>query len=193
MLDHRPALAIPDRAATGDNVALAVHQVPGIALVIQGRAQRALLVSRLAEILGAPPPETPGAVGDPVEAVWSGPDRWLLVSPDRQGAPLPPAAAFAGTEAIRLDQSDGWLLCSLSGPAAIATLRKGVLIDLAPQVFGPGAAALTALDGMACCLWRPAQPADGRFRLLLRCSFTSAFLRWFEVSAAEYGFGIRAG
>jgi heterotetrameric sarcosine oxidase gamma subunit len=162
-----------------------------IALVIQGESDRSVLADEVAAYHGCHLPSAPGVDGIGVEAIWAGQDRWMLVSSDRSRRDEIFGGPVSRSECVLLDQSSGWLLVTLRGPGTVATLRKGLQIDVDPLVFKPGAAALTPLDHIWTCVWRPKNEAQG-YRMLMRRSFSRAFRHWFEVSALEFGFSISA-
>lgn len=173
-------------------VTMTVHREPLAALLIAGGANPSDLSARCFDVLGCQLPDRPGVEGTTVEALWTGADRWMLVSPDRVSQTSLFDGRLAAEGSVLLDQSDGWLVCTIQGPAAVATLRKGLQIDIDPAAFKTGSAALTSLDHIWTCVWRPREEPDA-YRLVVRRSFANAFKHWFEVSAAEFGFAISAG
>jgi len=73
--------------------------------------------------------------------LWNGPNSWLLLDDD--------AAPFA---ARTTDQSDGFTLIAVSGPDAVATLKKLLSIDV--ERFGADDVALTQAAHIPVKLWR---------------------------------------
>jgi heterotetrameric sarcosine oxidase gamma subunit len=179
--------------ATGDagsaKISLSIHPDPMVALLIEGADDRVTLAAEVSAALGCRLPDRPGVDGDTVQALWAGEDRWMLVSTDQSRSTDIFSGALGHRKCILLDQSSGWLLCTIRGPASLAVLRKGLQIDIDPAVFKPGCAALTVLDHMWTCVWCPPQE-PGAYRLLVRRSFSRAFRHWFEVSAVEFGFAV---
>lgn len=118
----------------------------------------------------------------------TGPARWLAT---REGGGNGFAADLAteldGLAAVA-DQSDGYALLRLEGPALRQVLAKGVNIDLHPGAFPVGDVAATAIAHIGVTLWR-LEDADGtpRFELALFRSMAGSFWHWLAQSAGEWG------
>jgi len=123
-----------------------------------------------------------------LEAVGTGPGRWLILAEGMSGADLVArlAAMAPGLTAIT-DQSDANLILDISGEKARAALAKGVMVDLDATAFAAGDAATTTVSHVGVTFWQ--RDAD-TFRFAVGRSFAPAFLRWLTVSAAEYGFAL---
>lgn len=128
------------------------------------------------------------SIGAGLEAVGTGPGRWLILAEGMSGAELVArlAATAQGLAAIT-DQSDANLILDVSGEKARAALAKGVTLDLDPTAFAAGDAATTTVSHVGVTFWQ--RDAD-TFRFAVGRSFAPAFLRWLTVSAAEYGFAL---
>lgn len=107
----------------------------------------------------------------------TGPATWLAVS-DAPDETL--SERLTGLASVS-DQSGGYVVYSLKGPAARALLQRGVFIDLDPSVFGPGSVSVTMIAHMGVIVWRP-ETEDG-FELALFRSFAQSFLRWVNATA----------
>ena len=145
-------------------------------------------LSRIVEArLGIALPLTPKiASGQAHDAIWAGPDQWLLRAASRDGfagllAELAPHGAVS-------DQSDGRAAFRLSGPRVRDVLAKGVMLDLHPAAFAVGAAALTSIAHVGAQIWRLADGPDGSvFEIMAPRSMAGSFWAWFTASAAEFG------
>jgi sarcosine oxidase subunit gamma len=107
-----------------------------------------------------------------------GPGKWLAFGPV-----APDIAASASV----IDQSGGYGVLEISGRDAVATLEKGIGVDLHPREFAPDAVAVTAIAHMGVILWRGTGDA---FRLAVFRSNAASFWHWLETSAALFGMRI---
>jgi sarcosine oxidase subunit gamma len=116
--------------------------------------------------------------------LWNGPGKcWVLSAPSR----LPDPRAIAAFDGLVCDQSHGWGLLRLSGPARHAVLAKGCMLDLDPAIFGDGATAMTSIAHGNLQLWR-----DGEtFNLAMPRSLAGSLWHWLAASAAEFGLEVR--
>lgn len=108
-----------------------------------------------------------------------GPGKWLAFGPV-----APEIAASAGV----IDQSGGYGVLEISGRDAVATLEKGIGIDLHPRAFAPDAVAVTTVAHMGVIVWR--SEADA-WRLAVFRSNAASFWHWLEAGAAAFGLVIR--
>lgn len=141
---------------------------------------------------GAPLPARPAAMtGGGITFIGMGPSRWLALA--RESGPVLEerlAQAFSGRAAVA-DQSDGFLLLALEGPAMAALWEKTVPIDMDAGVFGPGAAATTVAAGIGLTLWRPGEAPV--WHLLVARSYAPALLRLLVAGAAADGCRVDTG
>ncbi len=86
-----------------------------------------------------------GATADGVTALWVGPERWLIVAPDRTAESLLDRLepALARTTAALTDQGHGRVCIRIAGPRARDVLAKACGLDLHPRAFAIGACAQT--------------------------------------------------
>ncbi len=108
-----------------------------------------------------------------------GPGKWLAF-----GAIAPDIAASASV----IDQSGGYGVLEISGRDAVATLEKGIGVDLHPREFAPDAVAVTTVAHMGMILWRSEREA---WRLAVFRSNAASFWHWLESSAAVFGLVIQ--
>ncbi len=104
-----------------------------------------------------------------------GPGKWLAIGPV--------APAIAASASV-VDQSGGYGVLEISGRDAVATLEKGIGIDLHPREFAPDAVAVTTVAHMGVIVWRGEGDA---WRLAVFRSNAASFWHWLETSAAVFG------
>ena len=127
--------------------------------------------------------EKAAGVGIPVEAcramthesraaLWLGPDEWLLLAPEAQGAELAErlAAALAGLPHSLVDVGHRQSGCELRGPQAATLLAAGCPLDLDARMFPVGMCTRTVLAKAEVVLWRT---ATEMFRLEVARSFVA--------------------
>lgn len=142
-----------------------------------------LVESRIGITLPTTPKIVPGASHD---AIWSGPDQWLLRASTREGFGSLLEALSA--QAAVSDQSDARAAMRLTGPRVRDILAKGVMLDLHPSTFVVGDTALTSIAHIGVHLWRLADGPDGSvFEIMVARSMVGSFWSWFAASAAEFG------
>ncbi len=153
-----------------------------------GNALEAFVKTRLGIALPAGPRIVSGAAHD---AIWAGPDQWLLRARSRTG--FAALLADLSVHAAVSDQSDARALLRFSGPRVRDALAKGVMLDLHHQAFAVEDVALTSIAYLGVHLWRMADGADGTvFELAVARSMAGSFWSWFSASAAEYGCAVTA-
>lgn len=81
--------------------------------------------------------------------IWMGPDQAFLLG---DSVPEPPGAAI-------VDQSDGWAVFQLNGPASVDVLARLAPVDLRAEVFAIGHSARTALFHVPCSITRTGEEA----------------------------------
>ncbi|MFG1375348.1 sarcosine oxidase subunit gamma [Xanthobacter autotrophicus] len=192
LLEHlAPTRLVPEGHYGPDGAAgvsaRAVETLAAATLVARKGATARLIVACAAA--GLPLADAPRfSAGAGLEAVGTGPGRWLVLAEGVSGADL--VARLAGMAqglAAITDQSDANLILDISGPDARAALAKGVTVDLDPTVFSAGDAATTVVSHVGVTFWR--RDAD-TYRFAVGRSFAPAFLRWLTVSAAGFGFAL---
>lgn len=164
----------------------------GLATLIAG-PDAALALSRIVEVqLGIALPQTPKIIsGQAHDAIWAGPEQWLLRAASRAGfqALLTELAPYAAIS----DQSDARAAFRLSGPRVRDALAKGVMLDLHPSAFAVGDVALTSIAYIGVQLWRLADGPDGAvFEIMAPRSMAGSLWSWFAASAAEFGCTVSA-
>ena len=151
-----------------------VREIDGLRLAVL-RGGGAEFHAAVAGALGFSLPETPNRVAG--EALWLGPDEWLLVShEDRTGAL---EAALDGQHCAVVDVSEARAALELSGPGAADALASGCRVDL--DTLRPGSCAQTAL-ARAHVLLEPRE--GGVWRLYVGRSFAAYARAWIEDAIA---------
>ena len=127
-------------------------------------------------VLGAGLPEIPNttAVG---QALWLGPDEWLVVSDTDPIGAL--EEALEGQHCAVVDVSEARAVLELSGSGAMEVLASGCRLDL--DTLRPGSCAQTAL-ARAHVLLEPSE--DGVWRLYVGRSFLAYARAWLEDAIA---------
>lgn len=104
------------------------------------------------------------------EALWLGPDEWLVV-----GDGVPPGAASV------VDVSANRAVVDLAGPGVREFLSKGCSLDLHPDHWADGACAQTMLAKAPVIL----QQRGDLTRVFVRPSFADYMVEWFLSAARE--------
>ena len=102
------------------------------------------------------------------DAIWLGPDEWLVLGGREED--YPGAAAAVDVSANRVG-------FALSGPGAADVLAQGCSLDLDASAFPPGRCAQTLVARAQVILLRPDAET---FHLLVRPSFAPYLRAWLE-------------
>ncbi len=153
------------------------------------RGKRAECAARLRDALRLDLPDAgrSNAAGHVVFA-WAGHDAVIATSPDLALERM--LCDAVGTTAAIVDQSDARIFLRLSGPKAVATLEKGVAIDLHPREFGPGRVATTQLSHLTVLIRQ--SDATPSYDVVISRAFAAELWHWLEESAGEYGLELLA-
>ena len=119
---------------------------------------------------------------DRLTLLWAGPQQWLALSADP--ALMEKIADSAAPFAALTDQTGGRAVLRVSGPKAREVLRKGVTLDLHPDVFKIDDATTTAVSHINALIWRS---GEDTYDFAVARSFSGSFWHWLSVSAAEFG------
>ena len=139
--------------------------------------------------LGFVLPVQPNTVsnGDGKQALWLGPDEWLILTPPDEQGPVSDrlGEVLDGVHSSVTDISGGQTLINLSGEHSREVLAKGCALDLHPRAFGEGRCAQTLVAGVGVTLrWAGPEPS---FDLIVRRSFAEYLALWLHDAALEYG------
>ena len=122
----------------------------------QGEPSDAAFVEAVAAVAGLRLPAEPNTVarGERYDALWLGPDEWLL----RSVEPAPAgglharlSSALAGADAAAVDVGSGYTVLEISGAQAREALARGCPLDLHPRVFKTGQCAQSHFSRRRSC------------------------------------------
>jgi sarcosine oxidase, subunit gamma len=123
-------------------------------------------------VFGAELPTRLGPAGESGgrEALWLGPDEWLLIADGVDTADIGDVleSVLDGTAHSLVDISHRQIGLIASGPAAARVLNAGCPLDLDPRAFPVGFATRTLFDKVEIVLWRR---AEASFRIEIWRSF----------------------
>lgn len=127
---------------------------------------------------------------DVVTVLWIGPDRWLVVEPERPGRALDVRLneALTGVPAILIDLSHSRTVFRIAGRSSRDLLAKGCGIDFHPRAF-PMDSCVQSLLGHVGTLLHAVDEAPS-FDLYVARSFAVTVWEWLIESATEYGYRI---
>ena len=186
-LRRSPLAHLTDRlAAASDPSVVSLAEVPFVAMVSLRVNTGTPAAARIAAVLGAPLPTACGEVTgtDSHDALWLGPDEWLVTTSTDAVALADQLTAAVGEEpGVALDLSANRTVLELTGPQARAVLEKGCPVDLHPRAFGPGHAVSTTLARVPVLLW---QTGEDTYRLFPRSSFADYVARWLLDAMVEF-------
>jgi len=164
------------------------------AINIRGAADR---LDDLESVIGLPLPVQPlqSVSGDRITVLWLGPDEWLLVVEDADGAVaeqllIALRTGLTGPGVAVTDVSDSYAVIGVSGTNVRDLLAKGCPLDLHPSRFNAGQVAQT-LVGRADVILH--QIDDTGFELYVRRSFAEYLWLWLEDAGLEFGVALATG
>lgn len=178
----RPHVATQATAAGEPGVTL--REISGLTLaqVSAFRGRDAELSEAVRSGFGIELPATPKAVSAGEAAfVWAGPGKWLAVSSAD--------ADFEALPAAVTDQSDGRTVLEISGPRARELLATLIQIDLDPNVFASGNAAVTHAASISVHLWRAGE--GDVYRIACFRTFAATLWRWIVEAGRARGIDAR--
>ncbi len=160
---------------------------PPLLLNLRGDAGAEAFKSAVTGVLGVAPPAEPNTVATSgeIEALWLGPDEWLVTAPASAAGDLAErlGSALAGQHHSVIDVSQGRVVLELEGAAARDVLAQSLSVDLRPRRFGPGQCAQTVLARVPVILQQI--DATPRFRVFVRASFAPYVTEWLQSTIAE--------
>ncbi|GGD10623.1 sarcosine oxidase subunit gamma [Aureimonas glaciei] len=184
-------LALPTAGDGRAGVTVAERHPLGLATVTLRRGAEAALPDRLSETFGMALPTGPKISGaDGLSLVGTGPRSWLAIGAG--GDPHFAATlgtALAGVASV-CDQSSGYGVLRLSGPAVRALLAKGVPLDLDPSAFSPGDSAVTLAGHVGIVLWQVDDTPT--YDVAVFRSYAADFWAWLTTGSAEFGLAVDA-
>ena len=144
---------------------------------------------RAGTVLGFPLPGRPltATGGEGAEALWLGPDEWLLLVPAASVDAVEAALRMelAGLHHALVAVGERFVGLAIEGDQAADILNAGCPLDLHPRAFPPGISTRTLLAKAEIVLHRP---EDGNsFRLYAGRSFAAYVWRYLEAAGREHG------
>jgi sarcosine oxidase subunit gamma len=137
----------------------------------------------LAARLPLAPPLAPNTwtAGGGREALWLGPDQWLLVGPPGSAPAITAelGRALAGEHHSVVDTSANRTVVELTGDGRLDLLAQGCALDLHPRAWRPGRCAQTLLARVPVLL----QEREGATRVFVRASFAAHLAGWLTAVA----------
>jgi sarcosine oxidase, subunit gamma len=147
-------------------------------------------VGRVLDLL-LPTESCTAAAKGQINALWLGPDQWLVTCPASDVAGLIGSlrAALQGVHAAITDLTDGRVAVRVAGPSARAVLAKGTPLDLHPRAFPPGRCAGTLLAKATVLIHLlDDDPERGpSYDVYVARSFAHYLWIWLEDAGREYG------
>ncbi|MGJ5206171.1 sarcosine oxidase subunit gamma [Bradyrhizobium sp. HKCCYLR20261] len=188
-LSSRAALTDHIVPPQGSRVTIVERADLGLATLQARKGQDTALREAVQHHYGLTLPRTPAVVGtDSIAFVGLGPQHWLAVSDGRSHLLAPSLKAAIGPLGSVVDQSGGYAVVRVGGPAIRDVLAKGFPIDLHDRAFPPGAAATTVVGHIGAIMWRNAdEHGHPCFDIAVFRSLSQSFWRWFSDAAAEFG------
>jgi heterotetrameric sarcosine oxidase gamma subunit len=184
-LENRTAFADLRSVGVGDGVIAIERTGFAAAAVIARRGRSAELSAAVKDAFDIELPTGPQWRGkDGVTMLATGAGKWLALS----RAPSDDfvkklATALRGASVV--DQTDGIGIIRLSGHALFATLEKGVQLDIDPETFVAGCAAVTNVAHIGATIWKVDDAPT--FDVAVARSLAGSFQHWLETSAGAYG------
>jgi len=111
--------------------------------------------------------------------MWMAPDRMMLVFPDDAPLAEPAIKAMLKDGCYSTNQTDGWVVLSISGPDVREALGRICPVDLHESAFPAGAVARTVMERMGAMVLREGK---GSFLMFSASSSAVSFLRVVETA-----------
>ncbi|MGZ4146915.1 MAG: sarcosine oxidase subunit gamma [Actinomycetota bacterium] len=137
--------------------------------------------------LGLPTDPNTWSGVDGRDALWLGPDEWLVVSETEPADTIVDDVRrrLAGRHHSVVDVSANRVMIELTGPRRTELLQAGCGIDLHPRAWREGTCAQTLLANVAVLL----QERNDATRVFLRPSFAGHLVTWLARVAADFAEG----
>jgi methylglutamate dehydrogenase subunit D len=173
------------RVETG--VTLGLRNGCALATVSARRNQWQALERRVHEVFGLRLPAAPKCVSaDALSFLWAGAGQWLAMAKGEDGTVFERRLRSELRDLASIsDQSDGRVIIRVGGTRAREALAKGIPVDLHPDAFRPGDAAVTTVAYIGVALWRVDDAPTYEF--IVPRSYFTAFHEWLTAAAAEFG------
>lgn len=152
----------------------------GLAAVM---ARKGVTPAMIAKALGVAPVDGPRWTrGGDLILIGAGPGSWLALREEGAADHAARLREALGPLASVCDQSGGYQILRISGPAALTVLRRGAAIDLHPSVFGPGSVATTVIAHVGVILRQLDETPT--YEIALFRSYAESFGHWLDAAVA---------
>jgi sarcosine oxidase, subunit gamma len=182
IIRRSPLEALADDLAAASTAELSIREVPFVTQIdVRGNSQSGEFPAAAHAVLGGDLPLAPNTFTrmSSLDALWLGPDQWLLVSIGESAASGLKASlrrALAGQRVSIVDVSDCRALLDLCGPQSREVLMQGSSLDLHPRSFGPGQCAQTLLARAPIILQQLTDTPS--YRIFVARSFSHYLAKW---------------
>jgi methylglutamate dehydrogenase subunit D len=144
-------------------------------------ARKGVTAQEIADALKLPAVSGPRWSGDAELAlIGTGPGTWLALSAVEPETHAQRLREALGPLASVADQSGAYVILRLSGPGARTLLQRGAPIDLHPQAFAPGSAAVTVIAHVGVILRQ--LDATPTYELAVFRSYAVSLQRWLDAA-----------
>lgn len=180
------AQALLDESQARQSKLFRVRERPFLELVnVRGEASDGAFIAAVESVLGARLPTKPNTVaqGNGYDALWLGPDEWLVRSNEARKPELEGnlRTALGTVFASVVDVGSGYTVLEVSGERVRDVISRGCPLDLHPKVFQRGQCAQSHYFKAPVVL---IPTGDTSFDLIVRRSFSDYFLRILTDAAA---------
>lgn len=180
------AQALLDASRTQQSKAFRMRERPFLELVnVRGEANDGAFIAAVESVTGARLPIKPNTVaqGKGYDALWLGPDEWLVRSDEARTPELEGKlrTALGSLYASVVDVGSGYTVIEVSGERVRDVISRGCPLDLHPKVLQRGQCAQSHYFKAPIVL---VPTADDTFELIVRRSFSDYFLRILTDAAA---------
>jgi sarcosine oxidase subunit gamma len=180
------AQALLDASQAQQSKLFRVRERPFLELVnVRGEANDGAFIAAVEGVIGARLPAKPNTVvqGDGYDALWLGPDEWLVRSSEARTPELEGKlrTALGALFASVVDVGSGYTVLEVSGERVRDVISRGCPLDLHPKVLQAGQCAQSHYFKAPVVL---VPIAGDTFELIVRRSFADYFLRILADAAA---------
>ena len=177
-----PLEALAGDLAAASTAELSIREVPfAVQIDLRGNSHIGEFPAAAHAVLGGDLPLAPNTFTriSSMDALWLGPDQWLLVSigdAAASGLEASLRGALAGQRLSIVDVSDCRALLDVSGTQSRKVLMQGSSLDLHPRSFGPGQCAQTLLARAPIILQQLTDAPS--YRIFVARSFSHYMAKW---------------
>lgn len=163
-----------------------LRERPFLELVnVRGDARDGAIAAAVQSVIGTPLPTTPNTVsrGSEYEALWLGPDEWLVRSNEARTPELEGKmrTALGALFASVVDVGSGYTVLEASGERVRDVISRGCPLDLHPKMLQSGQCAQSHFFKASIVL---IPTSDDTFEIIVRRSFADYFCRILVDAAA---------